>query len=192
MPQANSQTTTNHSARVTPSEALFLRCILQCQYDFGAKPAAELALPRSIGVVVDYDYVKRMMFTKMLRGDDNTDEGRARHRERTKSALKAARMGLMALDVVGSSDPFIWWTGKPVRGIGETQKNDPALFGPPFPTFASKTRERKHREPVILRPVEHGFTADGRPGTRCIVVSGHAEAGLRPPRRARTAKTAVA
>jgi hypothetical protein len=114
--------------RVSQNEALFLRCILTCQNDFGTKPPAELALPRSIGVVVDYDYVKRMMFTKMLRDDDNTDEGRARHRERTKSAIKRARTRLMHAKVIGCHDPFIWWSGKPVRGIKETQKVDASLF----------------------------------------------------------------
>jgi hypothetical protein len=114
--------------RISSNEALFLRCILQCQIDYGAKPMAELGLPRSIGVVVDYDYIKRLMFTKMLRDDDNTEEGRGRHRERTKSAIKAARTRLTALDVVGCLDPFIWWTGRPVRGIRETQKHDPSLF----------------------------------------------------------------
>jgi hypothetical protein len=90
MPQAASQNTTQPALSVTADEALFLRCILQCQNDYGSKPIPELALPRSIGVGVDYDYVKRMMFTKMLRDDDNTDEGRARHRKRTKSAIKRA------------------------------------------------------------------------------------------------------
>jgi hypothetical protein len=102
--------------------------ILQCQCDYGGKPMAELSLPRSIGVVVDYDYVKRLMFTKMLRHDDNTEEDRASHRERTKQAIKTARTRLMALDVVGCHDPFLWWTGRPVRGIRETQKHDPSLF----------------------------------------------------------------
>jgi hypothetical protein len=117
-----------------------------------------------------------MMFTKMLRDDDNTEEGRAGHLERTKQAIKRARTRLMHARVIGCHDPFIWWTGRPVGGIKETQKNDPPLFDPPF----------------ILRVVEEGFTDDGRPVTRCIVASGHAEAGLRPPRRTRTAKTAVA
>jgi hypothetical protein len=49
-----------------------------------------------------------MMFTKMLRDDDNTDEGRARHLERTKQAIKTARTRLMAIAVVGCHDPFIY------------------------------------------------------------------------------------
>jgi hypothetical protein len=117
--------------RISSNEALFLRCILQCQNDYGAKPIPELGLPRSIGVVVDYDYVKRMMFTKMLRDDDNTEEGRNRHRERTKSAIKRARQRLMHLRVIGCHDPFIWFTGRPVRGIKETQRHAPELFDAP-------------------------------------------------------------
>jgi hypothetical protein len=62
------------------------------------------------------------------RDDDNTEEDRAKHRERTKSAIKRARTRLMHDRVIGCHDPFIWWSGRPVRGIKETQKNDPALF----------------------------------------------------------------
>ncbi|MDH2341510.1 hypothetical protein [Bradyrhizobium sp. SSUT77] len=109
--------------RVSTNEALFLRCVLQCQNDYGIKPPAELGLPRSIGLVVDYDYVKRLMFTKMLREEDNTPDGLTKHRERVKKALKSERTHLMEVGVVGSDDPFVWWTGKPVNGVRETNKN---------------------------------------------------------------------
>jgi hypothetical protein len=183
MPQANLQNTT--PSNISAKEALFLRCILQCQNDYGMAPPVELGLPKSIGVVVDYDYVKRMMFTKMLRDDDNTEEGRNRHRERTKSAIKRARQRLMHLRVIGCHDPWIWWSGRPVRGIKETEKND-RYFGPPFVACRSSDKpgrqpsDRPEREPMILRAVEEGFTDDGRPVTRCIVVSGHSELGLCP------------
>jgi hypothetical protein len=130
-PRDSGDRSSTDSLPISENDALFLRCILQSQNDYGTKPPPELALPRSIGVVVDYDCVKRMMFTKMLRDDDNTDEGRARHRERTKSAIKRARTRLMHAKVIGCHDPFVFWTGRPVRGIKETQKNDPSLFDPP-------------------------------------------------------------
>jgi hypothetical protein len=41
--------------RISSNEALFLRCILQCQCDYGSKPLPELGLPRTIGIVVDYE-----------------------------------------------------------------------------------------------------------------------------------------
>ncbi|MGY3588038.1 AAA family ATPase [Bradyrhizobium sp. USDA 4350] len=122
--------------RVTTNEALFLRCVLQCQNDYGIKPPAELGLPRSVGLVVDYDYVKRLMFTKMLRDEDNTAEGLQRHREKVKKAIKRAREKLMHGRVVGCHDPFIWWTGRPVRGVKETQKADPSLFDGPAPIMS--------------------------------------------------------
>jgi hypothetical protein len=119
--------------RVSTNEALFLRCVLQCQNDYGIRPPDVLGLPRSIGLVVDYDYVKRLMFTKMLRDEDNTPEGLARHREKVKKAIKRAREKLMHGKVIGCHDPFIWWSGRPVRGIKETQRNDPSLFDGPAP-----------------------------------------------------------
>jgi hypothetical protein len=122
--------------RVSTNEALFLRCVLQCQNDYGIKPPDVLGLPRSIGLVVDYDYVKRLMFTKMLRDEDNTPDGLNRHREKVKKAIKRAREKLMHARIIGCHDPFIWWTGKPVRGIKETQKNDPSLFDGPAPIMA--------------------------------------------------------
>jgi hypothetical protein len=106
--------------RVSTNEALFLRCILQCQNDYGIKPPDVLGLPRTIGLVVDYDYVKRLMYTKLLRDDDNTPDGLERHREKVKKAIKRAREKLMHLQIIGCHDPFIWWTGRPVRGIKET------------------------------------------------------------------------
>jgi len=119
--------------RVTGNEALFLRCILQSQNDYGVKPPAELGLPRSIGLVVDYDRVKVLFSQRMLRDDDSTEDGRKRHYERTKAAIKRARMRLMHLQIIGCHDPFVWWTGRPVRGVKETQRNHPSLFDSPPP-----------------------------------------------------------
>jgi hypothetical protein len=124
MHQANTTNSTSPTLyRVTTSEALFLRCVLQWQNDYGIKPPDVLGLPRSIGLVVDYDYVKRLMFTKMLRDEDNTPDGLAKHRAKVYEALKAARTRLMEVGIVGSFDPFVWWTGKPVRGVKETHRN---------------------------------------------------------------------
>lgn len=120
MQQANAYNSTSSPYRASANEALFLRCLLQCQNDFGLKPPDVLALPNSIGIVVDYDHVKRLMFTNMLR--DDSPEGRELCREHTYLALKAARAQLMAAGVVGTYDPFVWWTGKPVDGVKEANR----------------------------------------------------------------------
>jgi hypothetical protein len=122
MHQAQTSDTTAALLRITTNEALFLRCVLQCQNDYGIKPPEVLGLPRSIGLVVDYDYAKRLMFTKMLRDEDNTPDNLQQFHARMRNELKAARERLMITRVAGCHDPFIWWTGKPVIGVKETQR----------------------------------------------------------------------
>ncbi|MEH2482039.1 putative GNAT family acetyltransferase [Nitrobacteraceae bacterium AZCC 2146] len=109
-------------------EKLLLCCILKAQIEQGTKPLAQLRLPPSIGVVVDYDIVKRLFYAQELREDDADEAGRMRHRIAAKQALGRARRSLMRTGIIGCRDPFIWWTGKPVRGIKETQRHDPSLF----------------------------------------------------------------
>jgi hypothetical protein len=53
----------------------------------------------------------------------NAPKRLAKARERVKVAVKAARLHLMEIGVVGSDDPFVWWTGKPVDGVKETLRN---------------------------------------------------------------------
>jgi hypothetical protein len=107
---------------VSDDEALFLRCILQSQNDYGIRPPAELALPRSIGLVVDYDYVKQLMYATLGRHDIETE---SEFRQRLMRTAKQARLRLMQMGVVGCEDPFIWFTGKPVRGFSKTMRRPP-------------------------------------------------------------------
>lgn len=122
MPKAEATNSTPSTYRVTLNEALFLRCLLQCQNDHGIRPPRELGLPSAIGIVVDYDQVKRLIFTKMLRDEDNTPEGLDRFRKVVADTIRASRTLLMELGIVGSDDPFVWWTGLPVSGVKETWK----------------------------------------------------------------------
>lgn len=108
--------------RVSTNEALFLRCVLQCQMDYGIAPAANIraiiGLSPSIGIIVDYDYVKRLMCTKMpLLNSTFDQERRALCGELAGMALKAARTKLAKAGVIGFYDPFVWWTGEPVEGV---------------------------------------------------------------------------
>lgn len=121
--------------RASPQEKLFVECLLAVLAEQGVPPPAVLGLPQSVRHVVEYDHVKRIMANKMLREDDNTDEGRKTHRDRVKKALKRARERMMYLKVVGCHDPYIWWTGKPVQGVKDTQPKPRDLFenDPPLP-----------------------------------------------------------
>ena len=133
VPLNDDQPTTNRAdgsagVRPTKQEALFMNCLMECLDEHGVAAPAELGLPRSIGKVVEYDHVKALMSSKMLREDDNTEEGRKRHRERVKSAVRRSRENLQHLKVIGCTSPFIWWAGRPVRGVKATQPKPQTLF----------------------------------------------------------------
>jgi hypothetical protein len=117
--------------RLSTQETLFFQCVLDALSEHGVAPPAGLQLPASVGKVVDYEHVKTAMARKMLREEDNTDEGKKRHRERVKQALKRARETLTQYQVVGADSPYLWHTGKPVQGFPQTypRKQD-TLFRP--------------------------------------------------------------
>jgi hypothetical protein len=63
--------------------------------------------------VVDYAYVKEAF--KNLNPDDGDDQNK--WRERLKQALRRARERLLDHRIIGVTSPYVWITGKPVRGI---------------------------------------------------------------------------
>ena len=123
--------------RASKNEILFMECLLEMLDERGVSPPPpELQLPRSIPRVVDYASVKRLMASRMLREEDDTEDGHKRHRDRVKQALGRARVGLMHWKIVaGHSDrDLIWWTGKSVRGVKATQPKRRDLFGDDAPS----------------------------------------------------------
>lgn len=114
--------------KLSKQEGLFFECVLEATAEHGIAPPPPLGLPSSITRVVDYEHVKAFMARKMLREDDNTEDGKKRHRERVKSALKRAREALTSFKIVGVDSPYIWHTGKHVRGFAQTQPARQDLF----------------------------------------------------------------
>jgi len=107
--------------RLSKQEGLFFECVLDALAEHGVSPPAQLQLPNSVGKVVDYDHVKDLMARRMLREDDNTPEGKEKHRNRVRAALQRAREALFNVKIIGTDSPYIWWTGKPVKGVAKTQ-----------------------------------------------------------------------
>ena len=126
--QPRSTTDSTIGVKVSKQESMFIECLLECLDSFGVPTPASLGLPRSIGRVVEYDHVKRMISKKMLREEDNTPDGLKRHHDTVRKALKRCRTRLMHVKVVDGQEPFMWWTGKPVRGLKATQPKPQTLF----------------------------------------------------------------
>lgn len=121
-------------ASVSKNTKMFMECLLEALDEFGVAPPAEVPVARSVMRVVNYDYVKRLFSKKMLRDDDeDTEEGRKKHGARVRAELKRSRERLYEVRVVNYSKPYIWWTGKPVRGLRATQPKERDLFEPDSP-----------------------------------------------------------
>jgi len=99
--------------KLTDKEALVFRALLAALADYGVPPPAGLGLPKSITTIVDYAKVKAE-YAKLELADD--DDVKA-HGVRLKQNIHRARHKLMQFGIVGTSNPWIWWTGKPVRGF---------------------------------------------------------------------------
>lgn len=99
--------------KASSNDSLFLKALLSALNDQGATPSVMLALPNSIAKVVDYSHVKEAF--KNLNPDDGDNV--EKWRERLKQALRRARERLLDHRIIGVNSPYIWITGKPVRGI---------------------------------------------------------------------------
>lgn len=97
----------------TPNDALFLRAMIDAIDAHGVAPPPMLGLPQSIAKVVHYDHVKTAFWA--LNPDDGNNEDR--HRETVKKALQRARERLQTRFIVSVANPYIWLSGKPVKGI---------------------------------------------------------------------------
>lgn len=102
---------------LSKQERLFFQCMIDAIEAHGIKPPKGRGIPKEVRRVVDYDHVKLLMAKRMPNDFDASPEGKERHRERVKMALKRQREALMNLRVVATSNPYIWHTGKHVRGF---------------------------------------------------------------------------
>jgi hypothetical protein len=103
--------------KLSKQETLFFECVIDALRDNGVKPPKNRTFPNSVRRVVDYDHVKMLMAKRMLSEEDRSDEGRKRHAGRVKMALNRNREALMNFKIIGTSNPYIWYTGKLIRGF---------------------------------------------------------------------------
>lgn len=100
--------------RPSPGDTLFLRALAAALETKGIATPPDLGIPPSIVRVVDYEHVKRVF------GEMNPDDGDDTPKwvERLRKALRRARERLYGFKIIGAANPYIWLTGRPVRGFG--------------------------------------------------------------------------
>ncbi|BCH33019.1 hypothetical protein MesoLjLc_49490 [Mesorhizobium sp. L-8-10] len=99
--------------KASGNDALFLKALLTALEANGVTPPPTLGLPASLKKVVHCDHV-RVAFRDLNPGDgDDADK----HRERLKKALQRTRERLHSFGIIAMADPYVWPTGRPVKGI---------------------------------------------------------------------------
>jgi 5S rRNA maturation endonuclease (ribonuclease M5) len=102
--------------RATDTEIAVLQAIAEATDEHGV-PRGETGLgnkiPPAIYRVCNVADVRPEFNKRMIRDDDDDAE----HGSRVRMAWSRATKGLRKAKVIGYSDPFIWWSGRPVVGF---------------------------------------------------------------------------
>lgn len=105
---------------VKPSERRFLAIMFEAIDKYGKFVATkddgpEKAIGRS---VVDYKYYLDVAVNQMI---NEPDPQKARERER--KAFERTTAFLLKAKIIDAERPYVWWTGKPIRGFSRTFPN---------------------------------------------------------------------
>lgn len=102
---------------VNPSERRFLITFFEAMDKFGKLVADGRDGPRAaIGrTIVNYTDYADLAVSKMVEEPD-----KKKARDRVRKSVAAVRDSLMKYGIMGYESPYMWWTGKPVRGFART------------------------------------------------------------------------
>ena len=115
--------TLDPSIKLSPQCESFLRAIYKAIEDHGETPPPSLELPASIKVVRG-DKVRAAFELMTFEGDDESDP--EKKAAKIRQAMKRHGEWLMSRQIIGRQSPFIWLTGKKVRGFRRPGDATPA------------------------------------------------------------------
>lgn len=92
----------------------FLACIRDALEDHGKVPPQDVRCPARVTRAVDLNWAKRLYKERYAGGLDGTeDQKQAILRQR----WRRAHDRMVQHSIIGSQDPWVWFTGKPVKGM---------------------------------------------------------------------------
>jgi hypothetical protein len=118
--------------RVGAGEMHFLQCLFRELGEAGEKAPAKLQLPASTIVVHRTEVGKA--YRESIIPEDGKD---AASPEAVRKRWERSSRKLQALGVIGFREPYLWWTGKEVQGVPQTQRQQ-SMFddgAPPVDEF---------------------------------------------------------
>ena len=101
--------------KLSPVEEEGWRALWDAIKEVGTEPPPGLDLPAGVKVV-DWKQWK----ASWERLDPNPDEDERQRAERIKKRMQRAGAALLKWGIIGRSNPWVWWTQKPVRGYRDT------------------------------------------------------------------------
>jgi hypothetical protein len=104
--------TVSRGFRLNDNEKVFFAALIEALLAHAEPPPGTLELPPSIDKVVQHQHVKAIFRKHVIRVDDDERE----HEKAIRSAWQAAAKSLRRYAVIGFSDPYFWWTRRPVAG----------------------------------------------------------------------------
>ncbi len=102
---------------VNPTERRFLVEFFEAVDKFGSYVVDEPHLPRAARgkTVVSWDHYVELAISKMLHEEDTR-----KAKDRIRKSFNRMTDGLIKMGVLKVDRPYMWWTGKPIRGFGRT------------------------------------------------------------------------
>lgn len=98
----------------TDLDRQFLRCVLDSITEHGQVPPQDVRCPPRITRAVHLKHAKRLYWDQYAGGLDGTDEQK---QETLRKRWRRAHDRMVQYGVIGSQDPWLWFTGKPVMGM---------------------------------------------------------------------------
>ncbi|MEW5421925.1 AAA family ATPase [Amorphus sp. 3PC139-8] len=119
----------NQGVSISSGQGVLVRAMERAIDESGGPAPAECALPRSLtvvewrNVVAAYD---RIAFDEADTANESDDD-RQKRIDRRRQAMHRAGEGLLKLGVIGREKPWVWFTGKPIKGMrrGSPPPRDP-------------------------------------------------------------------
>lgn len=107
--------------KLRDGETLVFKALWRALLDHGVQAPSELGLPLGSRVVDSVHWreeYRKVAPSGVVEGGDDLAE--KRKHDANRKALERAYKALLNWNVIGRSDPWVWWTGKAIQGMPET------------------------------------------------------------------------
>lgn len=92
----------------------FLTVVLDALKEFGQVPPQDVNCPNRISRVVDLKHAKKFYWQRYAGGEDGDEQTK---KNTLRQRWQRAHNRMVQYGLIGSDDPWLWFTGKPVKGL---------------------------------------------------------------------------